>query len=167
MIKSLSQWLFLLSMFGWAASAAAHTYFFGLTDISVNPNNHQLEIIHQFTGHDIENAIAQSKQINFSPEHAQYEQLIQAYIESHFHLQQHNQAIALKTLGSEYESGKIYIYQEASKVTHLAGIKVNNAILMDVFPKQVNTVNYQDGEIKGSLTFMGEQQSATITKDSH
>ena len=40
-----------------------------------------IEVIHQFTAHDIENTIAEIKQINFSPEHPKYDEFVQSHIE--------------------------------------------------------------------------------------
>ncbi len=64
----------LLSIFflGVVESTAAHTYFFAVTELNVNNQSNHIEIIHQLTAHDIENAIAEINQVNFSPEHPQY-----------------------------------------------------------------------------------------------
>jgi len=39
---------------------------------------------------------------------------------------------------------------------------VKNSILVDTYPKQVNTVNFQDTAIDGSLTFTKSQQITKI-----
>ena len=156
-------WLALaITLSGWASSVLAHTFFFGLTEVSVNANSQKIEIIHQFTAHDVENLIAEQQQINFSPEHPKYEQLIQEYFEQHFVLQRDTNLIKLNWIGLEVQLGKIFIYQESNSENFLSGLVVKNDLLVDTYPKQVNTVNYQDAVIKGSLTFSQSQQSVKI-----
>ncbi len=153
---------------GAALSSVAHRYFFGLTDLSVNPRTHNIEVIHQLTAHDIDNAIAEQRQIHFSPEHPKYEQLIQAYVETHFKIidaqngKQHE--IKLNWIGLEIAKGHVYIYQEANFENYLTGLVVKNDLLVDTYPKQVNTVNYKDNLISGSLTFSTSVKIAKIAK---
>ena len=153
---------------GVALSSAAHRYFFGLTDLSVNPRTNNIEVIHQLTAHDLDNAIAEQRQIHFSPEHPEYEQLIQTYVEAHFKIVDvqsgKHQEIKLNWIGLEIAKGHVYIYQEANFENFLTGLVVKNDLLVDTYPKQVNTVNYKDNLISGSLTFSTSVKTAKITK---
>jgi hypothetical protein len=158
MIKS---FLLILLTLGAVTPVTAHTYFFGLTDMLVNAKTKKIEIIHQFTAHDVDNLIAEQQQINFSPEHPQYEELIQNYFNQHFVLIQKNKNITLKWVGFEVSRGKIFVYQESISKIILPGLVVKNDLLVDTYPKQVNTVNYQDTGIYGSLTF---SQAVKIVK---
>ncbi|NQZ86605.1 MAG: hypothetical protein HRT54_03380 [Colwellia sp.] len=151
---------------GVVLSSTAHRYFFGLTDLSVNPKNNNIEVIHQLTAHDIDNAIAEQQQIHFSPEHPAYEKLIQNYVEAHFQLidmrDNKQNVIKLNWIGFEIAKGNVYIYQEANFENYLSGIVVKNDLLVDTYPKQVNTVNYKDGTIIGSLTFSTSVKTSKI-----
>ncbi len=153
---------------GLAAPVAAHTYFFGVSDLSFNDKNQHIEIIHQFTAHDIENTIAEIKQIHFSAEHPKYDEYIQAYFERHFSLEQNHKVITLNWIGFEIRRGHIFTYQESSKANFSADLVVKNTLLVDTYTKQINTVNYQgvsfDPQVKlqGSLTFNKSQRSAEI-----
>ena len=159
----LRQWLTFVILCGAAANAAAHTYFVGLTELSINDKSHKIEIIHQLTAHDLENAIAEIKQINFSPEHPNYEEYIHQYIDEHFQLQYSEQIITLKWIGLELNGGKIITYQEAPFKIILNGLVVKNALLVNTYSRQVNTLNYKSAEIKGSLTFTEAQKITKIT----
>ena len=151
---------------GVTLSSVAHRYFFGLTELSVNPKTNNIEIIHQLTAHDIDNAIAEQQQVLFSPEHPEYEKLIQNYVEAHFQLidlqENKKHIIKLNWIGLEITKGNVYIYQEAHFENFLSGIVVKNDLLVDTYPKQVNTVNYKDGTIMGSLTFSGSIKMSKI-----
>ncbi len=143
----------MFGFFGLATSVAAHTYFFGVSDLRLNSKTEQIEVIHQFTAHDIENAIAQIKQTSFSPEHVNYEVFIQEYFENHFALQRDQQRIKLNWLGFEIKTGKLFAYQESDRQSYLEQLVVKNTILVDTYAKQVNTVNFQLNDSNGSLTF--------------
>lgn len=147
---------------GWGSQCLAHKYFFGLTDLSVNPKTQSLEIIHQFTAHDVENAIAELTQERFSPEHINYELYIQQYFEKNFTISRLDKKIALHWVGLEIVNGNMYVYQEAPFKNFLSGIVVKNELLVDTYTKQVNTVNYQDNKVQGSLTFTNSQIIAKI-----
>lgn len=147
---------------GASALAGAHTYFFGLTNLSHNATEQRIEIIHQFTAHDVENAIAEIQHESFSPEHPEYEWYIQSYVEKHFSLSHSNHEIKLNWVGIEIKRGKLIIYQEAKFKNYLTGILVKNEILVDTYAKQVNTLNFNDTNSKGSLTFTANQKVASI-----
>ncbi len=140
----------------------AHKYFFGITELTVNHRSQSVEIIHQFTIHDLENAIAEQQQINFSPEYPHYEKLIRQYFEKHFKIQNNNTNIRLSWVGLEFVRDKLFVYQEAQGLKFLKGLVVKNDLLTDTYPKQINTVNFQDNNYQGSLTFSKSQRVAKI-----
>ena len=161
MLSKLAKHFLLLLLCGVAANAVAHRYFFSITDLALNENSHSIEVIHQITAHDIDNAIAEAKQIHFSPAHPDYDQLIQQYVEAHFNLEYDGQEVVLVWLGLEIIKGNIFVYQEAEFSHSLVGLKITNKLLTDSYPKQINTVNFHDKAIKGSLTF---KRSVTINE---
>jgi len=174
MFKIYSKYFIAISFYvGLVASATGHTYFFGVSDLTANPKTNRIEIVHQFTSHDIENAIAEIKQIHFSAEHKNYDLFVQQYFEQQFSLEQNNIKVPLNWLGFEVTSGKIIAYQESLQKTFLSLLVVKNAILTDTYPKQVNTVNFQGKDLQGealfgSLMFDYRTKEAVITlKQSH
>ena len=140
-------------MCGLAANALAHRYFFSITDLAINERSQSLELIHQITAHDIDNAIAETKQIHFSVAHPNYENYIRQYVEANFQLHYAGQPVTLNWIGLEVSKGKLFVYQEAAFTDPLVGLKITNSLLTNRYPKQVNTVNFRDKTIKGSLTF--------------
>ncbi len=163
----LSKILLSILLVGLAAPAAAHTYFFGVTDISINKTSKHIEVIHQFTAHDIENTIAEINQVSFSPEHPQYDELVKNYLEKNFSLQRDNKNIKMNWIGFEIKRGQLFAYQESIIKSFLANLVVKNTILVDTYAEQVNTVNYQDPssirKTQGSLTFDNLSRVAAIT----
>ncbi len=159
MLLSIAKRVFVLLLCGLAANAVAHRYFFSISDLSLNDTTQSIEVIHQITAHDIDNAIAESKQIHFSVAHPEYENFIRQYLEAHFQLQYQDQVIPLTWVGFEINKGNVFLYQEAEYKHSLVGLTITNSLLIESYKKQVNTVNFHDKTIKGSLTF---NKSGTI-----
>lgn len=155
-------WLAAILMMGAATSVAAHKYFFAITDINHNRSANSFEIIHQLTAHDIENTIAEQRNIHFSPELAEYEAFIQEYVENNFHLFINETQIKTNWIGLEVVRDKIIVYQEAAANGFIAPLVVENQLLVDTYPKQINTVNFTSNKIKLSLTFNNSKRIATI-----
>lgn len=164
---SLSKILLSILLMGVAGTSAAHTYFFSVTELNLNNTSKHIEVIHQLTAHDIENAIAEIQQVHFSPEHPQYDKLIQDYIEDHFILARNNKIIKMNWIGFEVKRGQLFAYQESAYENFLTNLVVKNEILVDIYDKQVNTVNYQSlsstDVVQGSLTFDESLRVAIIT----
>lgn len=167
--QPMSRLLFCFLLIGFAQPVVAHTYFFSVSELNVNQTTKHIEIIHQLTAHDIENAIAEIQQVHFSTEHPQYDKWIQAYIEEHFALAKNNQVLKINWIGFEIKRGQIFAYQESALNNNLSNLVVKNTLLVDTFNKQINTVNYQDltsqSKIEGSLTFNQSIRVAIITAE--
>jgi len=159
MLISKAQGALVLLMFGLSVNALAHRYFFSITDLTLNERTQSIEVIHQITAHDIDNAIAQALQMHFSVAHPDYENTIRQYIEERFQLHYKGQEVPLNWIGLEVSKGNIFLYQEAVFHHSLLGLKITNSLLTEHYEKQVNTVNFHDNTIKGSLTF---KRSVTI-----
>ncbi len=159
MRSNLAKRVLVLLLCGLAVNAVAHRYFFSITDLSLNERTQSIEVIHQITAHDVENAIAESKQIHFSVAHPDYENNIRQYVEANFQLHYQDKSLPLDWIGLEINKGNIYIYQETRFSHSLVGLKITNSLLTERYEKQVNTVNFRDNTIKGSLTF---KRSVTI-----
>lgn len=164
---TMSKILFCILLMGFSQVSIAHTYFFGVTDIQVNKESQRIEVIHQLTAHDIENTIAETQQVHFSPEHPNYDELIQAYIEDHFVLTRDNNVIEMNWIGFEVKRGHLFAYQESTTKNYLTHLVVKNSILVDTYTEQINTVNYKSftstETIMGSLTFNQSVRAAIIT----
>jgi hypothetical protein len=161
MLINIAKRFLVLLLCGLALNAVAHRYFFSITDLALNESSQSIELVHQITAHDIDNAIAEAKQIHFSVAHPDYEQIIRQYIENNFQLHYQGKLLVLNWIGLEVIKGNVFIYQEAEFHDSLFGLKITNKLLTDRYPKQINTVNFHDKAIKGSLTF---KRSVTINE---
>ena len=140
-----------------AANASAHTFFIGSTEISVNEHTNSIEIIHQFTSHDLEAMLSDKYQQRINADSEQYLKLVQDYVEQRFTLFDNNgQRLTIEFIGVEAGINATYIYQEVLAKSNIKGVVIYHQLLTDYFPKQKNRVNFESKAIKGSLLFDGK-----------
>jgi len=129
------------ALFAFSAAAEAHDYHVGLTDISFNPRTGSTEIVHTYTGHDIDALLMNLYQRNFDLGLEQDQEVLRKYIEKQFSITLGGQKLTLQWVGVEAKADSIVIYQEAEKTPMPHGATLRDAVLSDFLPAHVNTVN--------------------------
>ena len=162
MLISITKRFFVVLLCGLAANAVAHRYFFSITDLTLHESKQSIEIIHQITAHDINNAIADTKKIHFSVAHPNYEAYIRQYIEANFKLSYQNITVPLHWVGLELNKGNILVYQETHFTHALHGLEITNSLLIERYLKQTKTVNFHNNKNKGILTFNSSSTVKTL-----
>lgn len=124
--------------------AAAHKYFFGLTEVSYNQRTQHIEVVHQYTLHDVQRALKKRFGDDFQLDAVDADEKISTWLENQFKLFNSNdQEVELNWVGFEADFQNIWLYQEyATESTDFCGWRVSNSVLMDSFAPQVNTVNF-------------------------
>ena len=134
-----------------AAPAMAHQLKASVTTVLFNQRTHNIELMHRFYLHDTEHAVAHlfkgkvdiiSNKID--------QQRFAKYVESHVALQTLNgEPLPLNFVGAQVDGKFFWVYQEAPIPVKIAGIKMSNGALRDLWPSQVNMVNVEgQGKIK-------------------
>lgn len=144
-------------------SVSAHRYFFGLTEISVNENTEAVEIIHQYTLHDVQQALKKHLGKDFKIDQSNSEAQIRDWVNEKFELTdpQGNKVVP-NWVGLEADYQKIWIYQELPKRDNLCQWEISNTLLMNSFSAQVNTINVVDDYGNRSLILTTENTADTI-----
>lgn len=160
MTKVVAALVFLLALM---PSVSAHRYFFGLTEISANKNTQAIEIVHQYTLHDVQQALKKHEGKAFRLEQEGAEKHIKDWINENFHLvSSQGDEVVPDWVGFEADYQKIWIYQEIPKRDNLCHWELSNTVLMDSFSAQVNTINVVDNYGNRSLILTIENTSDTI-----
>lgn len=144
--------------------AAAHKYFFGLTEVSYNQRTQHVEVIHQFTLHDVQRALKKRFGDDFRIDSAAADEKIQAWLENQFTLFDSNNEVAnLEWVGFEADFQNIWLYQELpAKATNFCGWRVSNSLLMSEFAPQVNTVNFVTETHTNGVSLTRENHTKTL-----
>ena len=144
-------------------SVSAHRYFFGLTEISTNKNTDAIEIVHQYTLHDVQQALKKRLGKAFRLEQEDAEKKIRNWVNEEFQLtDSQGEAVKPSWVGFEADYQKIWIYQEVPKRDNLCRWTLSNTLLMNNFSAQVNTINVVDDYGNRSLILTIENTSDTI-----
>ena len=137
-----------------AVPAAAHQQKITISTVSHNPRTEMLEIVHRITLHDAEHAL---KSLGVkAPDiinDAESRRAFATYITKRFSITRDGQPVGLLLLGSEIESGSLFIYQEAPSPGRGSLLRISSQILTDISPRQENRVNLGAGTKVETLIF--------------
>lgn len=136
-----------------AIVALAHREPGSLTSIDWNEAANKTEITHRLHSHDAELGIGTVLNMpDLSVLDLESRAHIALYVEARFHIAGSDGQLELELIGAELVGDHIMIYQERSE--HLPqSIRIQNSILIDAYPTQINQVNIEDGDTTHSLTF--------------
>ncbi|NKB42947.1 MAG: hypothetical protein GKS03_01590 [Alphaproteobacteria bacterium] len=131
----------------------AHAAF---TVIEHNARAGTIEVIHRLMVLDLEIAltarIGETVRMEDTPN---IEEMIANYLSEYFSLSTANGiAIPLTWVGAELDVSSVLAYQEAPIASNLSGLIVDNQMLTETHPSQINTVN---------VTFGGRTQTRMFT----
>ena len=149
------------------APAHAHQMQVAMTTVTFSVRTDSIEVIHRFYTHDTEQAMSQiaGQRVDIMRDEVTQENFGQ-YVSNNFHLlDQDGKELPLSLVGVELEGDVIWIYQETSLPRHLTKLAVANSALLDLLPKQVNTVNVECGDDISTLSFSRAASSAVATID--
>ncbi len=146
--------LLALMLFGVSATALAHRFHIGLTEITFNSGSASVEVVHTYMSHDLDAMLAHVQKRHVDLALPADEVLLREYIESRFQLLgPGKKPLPLKWVGISLSTESVVIYQEIENMSLAAVEQVHSQVLVDFLPRQVNTVNIrQDGQLR-SLTF--------------
>lgn len=151
-------------LFALIPPVSAHRYFFGLIEVKANPHTQAIEIVHQYTLHDVQYALKKRLGKTFRLDSDNAEKQIRQWVEKHVTLTntQHDN-VQPHWVGFEADYQKIWIYQEIQNHDNLCHWTFSNTLLMDSFSAQVNTVNVIDDFGNRSLILTTDNTSDTIS----
>ena len=138
---------------GIAVVAMAHREPGSLTSVNWNEAAGKTEIIHRLHSHDAELGIgAVLNMPSLSVLNLEGRAHIALYVEERFHIADSDVELELELIGAEHFGDHILVYQERSGRLP-AKIRIQDNILRDAYPTQINQVNVEDGDATHSLTF--------------
>lgn len=136
----------------------AHTFFESIVNIESNPKSGKLEIVHSYTLHDLTAVLMAQTQLAINLEHPEHEALLQHYIERHFKLRYGREAVALEWVGIQITPQNVEIYQESTDKQDLSKLELQQTVLQDSLARQINRVNFKQGDYKGTVIFSGDRK---------
>ncbi|MDF1574296.1 MAG: hypothetical protein P1P86_03785 [Bacteroidales bacterium] len=154
--------LFLLISGGWLL----HEFYVSLTEIRYNPHTERFEVSMRIFPDDLDRALLERSGLHThlatELEHSFADSLLSLYILEDFALEVNGEKLSLNYLGKEPESDAIWCYLESSRVSAPETITVQNAILMEYFPDQLNMIQVYLGKWNKGLMLDRDQRSGRL-----
>ncbi|WP_417665978.1 DUF6702 family protein [Pseudidiomarina sp.] len=137
------------------SAASAHQLRTASTTVLFNERTGNIEVAHRFFLHDAEHAVKQlfDKKADIHQLESSRSQF-SAYVQKHFQLESLNEKpLPLKEVGYEIDGTNFWVYQETPIVEGLAGLRIRNNALQDIWRSQQNLVNVEGNGPIQSVTF--------------
>jgi hypothetical protein len=145
-----------------SALAHAHRFHAGITDISMNPNSGNTEIVHTFMAHDVEAILENLYQRQFDLSEPEDVQVFKKYFEKQFMLSGQEGVLPLKWVGLKVDPNSVIIFQELEQRALPEQINIRQAVLTDFLSDQVNTLNINRNGVIQTLTFSRSKREANL-----
>lgn len=148
------------------SSFCAHKYYLSVTELEYNEQQQSIQIITRLFYDDLE-AVLQERYDDAITVDAQANQKILDTYLSKYLLQKMEITIngnsqELQFLGKEYEDDYVVCYIEITEVQDIESVRIENTVLMDLFPEQKNMVHTQILGKKKSLLLQDGNTDALL-----
>lgn len=132
-------------------SWAPHPYYLSVTEIKYNARSSACELSVKLFTNDIEDALKKSsgRQVDLlhPANKAETGQQLLGYIQKRLSLEINDKALACNLIGYEKEEEAIWVYLETGKTAKPRTVKIENKLLFDYLPQQINIVHVEvDGK---------------------
>lgn len=165
--RQLIKTVLLLGVLHALPAVQAHQQKAAITRVVFNERTGTLEVMHRFYLHDAEHAI---RQLMGSDADIIGDELTRArfaaYVQQMFLLKSPSgETLMLNPVGHEIEGNFFWVYQERALPANLTELQVMHLALREVWPEQINTVNFERGGSVTTLTFQGSDEQLTVRFD--
>jgi len=138
-----------------AGPAAAHKFYTSLAQVEYNAETKTVEVSMRVFADDFELALTRRAGRPVKLERTKdADHLALAYLRETFVLKNRaGEAKALKMVGIEVQNQVAWLYFEAEMPEGLGGARLRDAVLIELFPKQVNVVDFKWTGGRSDLVF--------------
>ena len=139
-----------------ARAASAHKFYTSLAQVEYNAKEKTLEITLRVFADDLELALTRRTGREVSLDRTKdADRLVLAYLRDTFEIRSRDgETQALKWVGMELRAGVAWLYFEAEMPEGLAGARLRDHLLFELFDEQVNTVSVRYAGARGDLVFV-------------
>lgn len=139
-----------------AAAAFAHKYYTSLARVEYNDADKTVEVSLRVFADDLEAALTRRAGRGVLLDRTKdVDRLVLAYLRDTFEIKNRaGETKALRWVGMELRAGVAWLYLEAEMPEGLAGARLRDHVLFEVFARQVNTVSVRYGGARADLVFV-------------
>lgn len=141
-------------------AAWAHKFYASLAVVEHTAEG-RLEVSLRFFPDDLEAALRKANRRTIAVENTkEFAAAFLPWLDSVFSLSAGKQTTRFKYVGVEVGVETAWVYVEAPWTESLDRSSMKNAILVDLFPEQKNTVNFAEGKKRSSIVFGADKTAA-------
>lgn len=141
------------------ASAFAHRFHAGITDINYNERTGSTEVVHTYMAHDVEALLSELYQRQFDLSDPDDQAVLRKYVDKQFWLaDKDGRRLPLDWVGVTVDTDSVVVFQEAVRTPAGKVETIHDGMLSDFLPDQQNTVNLT---ANGSLRTFGFSSNRT------
>jgi hypothetical protein len=104
-----------------------------------------------------------SSAININPNNAAFEAEVKKYVNNRFAVSVNGSPLRLTFTGSQVNGESVWVYFEAGDVSNINSLQINNSLLLETFPKQINIVNIAYKGNQKTMTFQRGKESNEVS----
>lgn len=149
-------------------SASAHEYFFGFAELSYNTSAQAYEGTLILSTHDVEDYFQRKgiaiRALENHTEDFDLQELIALELFEGFAIQTENGTLDFELMGYEVlENGMTQFYFRSQSITKSKELDITFDLMMDLFPKQQNKINYISEDESASAVFLVNNKQSRIS----
>ncbi|MET0645539.1 MAG: DUF6702 family protein [Pyrinomonadaceae bacterium] len=143
---------------------AAHKYYTSLAQVEYNAEDKSVEVSVRVFADDLELALTRRAGRKVSLDRTKdVDGLVLAYLRDTFEIRNRDgETKALRWVGMELRAGVAWLYVEAEMPEGLAGARLRDHVLFELFEKQVNTVSVRYPGVKADIVFARGDGERTV-----
>ena len=141
-------------------AAWAHKFYASLAQVEHTPDS-RLEVSLRFFPDDLEAALRKSTGRTIAVEDTkEFAAAFEPWLNAAFSVQAGPRTSAFKYVGLQARVEIAWVYVEAPWTEPLERSSMRNALMVDLFPEQKNTVNFVEGKKRSSVVFTADKTRA-------
>jgi hypothetical protein len=134
-------------------SVRAHKFYASLAQVEHTADN-RLEVSIRFFPDDLEAVLRKTTGRTIAVENTKdFAKAFEPWLNAAFSLQAGSRTSVFKYVGVEVQVEVAWVYVEAPWTESLERSSMKNALMVDLFPEQKNTVNFVEGKKRSSVVF--------------
>lgn len=156
----------LLLVFPLVSATSAHKFYVSITKIEYVKEKNSIQIIAKIFTDDMEKALRQRYDrlifLDSKKETTAAEEDLKRYILQKIKIKVNGKSVQLNYIGKEYDTDMVVAYMEVTDVKELKTIKIENKILMEIFPEQQNIIHLKTSKNRRSLILDKDDSSGKL-----
>ena len=151
--NNLSFWL-IICFIAISLISSTHKYYHSHCTLELNKKTGSAEAVMEIFWHDLEASVSNfsGRKLKFTD--SDFQQQLKQYLTVHFVIRDSSKSlIPFQLIGCELKSDEVSVYIEFPSIKNFKGLELENSLLVQEFPEQVNQVNIKNESGKKSMVF--------------